>query len=322
MFTDGRQENYQNLAGLLPTIGRWEQITDTHNTAQITDFVIATEAEVKRLEGGKWTAERDQKLRKSRSSLASFRRVLNYRIALDLLTEQAGGYVIRPDQQVSFNEDIQIGPGVVVSGDPLAETVIGGAPKAGKSTLARHIAAELVDHGHRVAVVVGESIREWYAETRHYPESARPLIVRLTLDPHIQKLQIQAIEDHRATVVILDPLAKWMHLHDLSENVPAHMDSAVSLLRQFVGPDKLLLIVHHHGKTAREGLRGSNALTGSAGVVMAVAKTKPTKPTAKTKTPPGRFAVRVSEWRSGDPAAVGVGIVDLDESGLVTVARA
>ena len=25
LFTDGRQENYQNLAGLLPTIGRWEQ---------------------------------------------------------------------------------------------------------------------------------------------------------------------------------------------------------------------------------------------------------------------------------------------------------
>ena len=216
MFTDGRQENYQNLAGLLPTIGRWEQIADKHNTAQITEFVITTEAEVKRLEGSNWTAERDQNLRKYRSQLENLRSVLNYRIALDLLIEQAGGYVIRPDQQVSFNEDIQIGPGVVVSGDPLAETVIGGAPKAGKSTLARHIATQLVDHGHRVAVVVGESIREWHDETRPYPEKVRPLILRLTPDPHIQKLQIRAIEDHRATVVILDPLAKWLSLHDLS----------------------------------------------------------------------------------------------------------
>ena len=52
--------------------------------------------------------------------------------------------------------------------------------------------------------------------------------------------------------------------------------------------------------------------------MLAVAKTKATK----TKPKRGRFTVRVTDWRSGDPDAAGVGIVDVDESGQVTIVQA
>ena len=137
--------------------------------------------------------------------------------------------MIRPDQQVSFNEDIQIGPGVVVSGDHLAETVIGGAPKAGKSTLARIYRNPNLRRPRPPGR--GRSRRKYPRMVRRDTTLSR---VGPPVDPtantstriwqKFSKYKPSKTTGRRS--VILDPLAKWRcSLHELSENVPAHMDA-------------------------------------------------------------------------------------------------
>ena len=308
-YTDGTSRHYRTLEELLP-FGVPKHDGTKYNAVQLAGALNEITDQIEGLEAGSERWKHRDTIATLNRELDTIQKLYTYRVAYDLLIERTGGYVIRPEQELTFTDDITLAPGVVISTDPLAETVIGGAPKHGKSTLARYIATELPYSGYKVAVIVGEGMRDWHRYTRPYPVGLRPLLLELIADPTVQEHQRQAIDDYGTTVVILDPLISWMAQNNLSENVPGHMQQAVGRLRQLVGPDRLLIVCHHHAATGGR-LRGSNALTGQAGVVLTTTRTKPSEP--------GRFRAKVSEWRSGSPAAAGVGLVNLDDADRITI---
>ncbi|MDE0289436.1 MAG: hypothetical protein OXM88_12825 [bacterium] len=305
MYDDGTEQHCSHLEQLLPLGGQSRQTATSLTTVQVAEKLNVLTRQM---------ADRDpwsQESKKLESAKERWQKVYTYRVAYDLLIERSGGGVIRPGDEPTFPPDLELAPGVVISTDPLAPTVVAGPKKHGKSTLARYVATELVWNDHKVAVIVGEGMREWSNETRCYAVGLRPLLVPMTADPNLQDHYKAAMDEHGTTAVILDPLGEWMDMLKLTEGYPSHSYKALSALRQWVDPDKLMVIVHHEND--KGGLRGGGTLGGIAGVQLSSYRHE------DRKAGKDRYEVRVEEWRGGNRYGPDRGEVKKDDENWVTV---
>ena len=298
-WSDGITTRTETLDHYRPWMAADARTAETAPCHEIRAELLALEAERRRinLDGppARGFTEWQIRQRELDHQVDNGYRIYIYAAILNALADHGGGGILLPGQSVDHPTDIELADGIIVSGDPTAPTLIVGAPKTGKSTTARWIAAALAARGHGVAVVALEDLVGWDRVHGAYPVDRQWIrIAGITRNP-IQQHRIEdALDAHDVRYVILDPLAKWMAHHGLTETVPRHMIDAINALRDTYGHDRHFIVCHHTtnaGKTAR----GSNALTGEAGVTMTTGKA------------PGGITVTVTDWRHGDTTTTRTG---------------
>ena len=145
---------------------------------------------------------------------------------------------------------------------------IHGAPGAGKSLLALHLAAEIAQH-HTVLYLAAEGtsgyrgrVQAW--ETRNCPADQlyfwfAPINL---MDMSEVNQFVDFFRHWQPTLIVLDTLARCMVGGD--ENSAKDMGQAIRACDRIKSElDATILLVHHTGKDARSGERGSSALRGA-----------------------------------------------------------